>query len=198
MKYNIFIIKTLLIFTGLFMALLVLACGPSKRIVAPTAQSQRLDSLVEAQRLQIAMQWAQPLLTNSMAQVLNSGLLPPGSNVSRIDLQGTGYTMTMEGDTVSAVLPYFGERQRGGGYGTSEGITFKGVARELLMEKDERRQSHQINYNISEKGEAFQVWLTLLPNGRATARINSTDRFSIGYEGRWGDLQEKSTDSEEK
>jgi hypothetical protein len=176
---------------ALFLALLALSCGPSKRTVAPTAQSQRLDSLVEAQRFQITVQWAQPLLTNSMAQVLNSGLMPPGSNVARIDLQGTGYFLALEGDTVSASLPYYGERQRGGGYGSSEGIVFKGPAKELQLEKEESRQSHQVNFSISEKGESFQVWLSLLPNGRATAQINSSDRFSIGYEGRWGHLPSK-------
>jgi hypothetical protein len=163
--------------------ILLMACATTGKPTGADARDQRLDDLVAARTFSIAMQWASPMITSSLSQVLNSGLLPPGSNPGRIDIQGSNYYVAMHGDSVAASLPYFGERQRGGGYGTTEGITFKGLAKDLSIEKSTKRQSYEVHFRIGDKTESYQVWMTLFAGGNANVRINSTDRFTITYDG---------------
>ncbi len=169
---------------GFLGIMVLLGCAAGTKTVAPTAESEQLEAMVKTQNFRLEMDWAEPLMTNSMVQVMNSGLFPPGNALSRINIQGNGNFIAMQGDSVEADLPYFGERQMGGGYGANEGIKFKGLAQKLKIVKNEKRQSHQIAFTINEKSETFQVRIYLLPSGTARVRITSSERFSIGYEGR--------------
>lgn len=174
--------------TAVVLGMFLLACGSTQKVIEPTAASTRLDDMVAAQEFTIKMEWVEPLMTNSMVQIMSSGLFPPGNALSRIHIQGSGNYITLQGDSAKAVLPYFGERQMGGGYNSSEGISFNGKASDLKIEKIAKRQAYDINFTVRERSETFQVRLTLLPGGTAVARVNSSDRFSIGYEGQWQEV----------
>ncbi|MGB5555494.1 MAG: DUF4251 domain-containing protein [Flavobacteriaceae bacterium] len=172
--------KTLL---NVLLVMVFIGCGTSQKIIEPTADSQRLDTMVTAQDFKIEMEWAEPLMTNSMMQIANSGLLAPGNSASRINLLGNGNYLSMKGDSVQANLPYFGERQMGGGYGDNAGIKFNGVAKNLEIQKIEQKQAYQIDFSISEGSETYTVRMNLLANLKARIRVLSTQRRSIGYEG---------------
>ena len=96
----------------------------------------------------------------------------------------------MEGDKVTADLPYYGERQMGGGYNSNAGIKFEGVPEDLEISKDEDKQRHQIDFTISEEGETYGVRVTLFPSLNGTIHVSSSQRLSIRFEGKLSALEE--------
>lgn len=160
----------------------LVSCGSSRE--ASSEDLARLDKLVEDRYFEIETQRAMPLATNSMNQIATAGLLPPGDSASQINIQGDSNYFKFEGDTVSADLPYFGERQMGGGYNQNTGIEFKGVPKDLEILKKENKNYYTISFNISHETENYQISLKLYPNLNALIYINSSDRFSINYRGK--------------
>ncbi|MBM1107199.1 DUF4251 domain-containing protein [Aurantibacter crassamenti] len=166
-----------------FVFALLMSCGTSNRIVNPSENSRTLDEMVTARQFKIEVERVRPLTTTSLNAVLNSGMLPPGNTGSQINVMGDGSYFKMEGDSVSADLPYFGERQMNGGYNSDSGIKFKGTFEDLIIEKDDAKQRYDIRFQISENSEHFQILLTLFPNLKGTIAITSSQRFAIQYDG---------------
>ncbi|MGB5370884.1 MAG: DUF4251 domain-containing protein [Flavobacteriaceae bacterium] len=167
--------------------LLVQGCGAvSKNTLAET---KALDELVVSKRFEIESDWALPLATNSLNSIANAGLLPPGSSANRISLVGNPNYLKVQGDSISAYLPYFGEQQMGAGY-NNEGIAvqFKGVPVSYEVVKHQNRQRYEINFVIRNKTETYTVNLLLYPKKASVINVISTHRFMIRYEGRVGPL----------
>ncbi|MEB8329058.1 DUF4251 domain-containing protein [Flavobacteriaceae bacterium KMM 6897] len=173
-------IKPLLV----LMVAMLIGCGTSSKTVTSPSQIQQLEELIASKSFQIQSDWAMPLMTNSLNSISNAGLLPPGSSGSQISLIGNSNFLMLEGDTISAYLPYFGERQMGGGYSTTDNaIQFKGIPEKYEVTENEKTQSKEISFNIDNKTESFRVFITLSPNLSSTINVNSSDRFSIRYRG---------------
>tara|TARA_R110000868_G_scaffold284718_1_gene545127 strand:- start:2541 stop:3089 length:549 start_codon:yes stop_codon:yes gene_type:complete len=170
---------------------ILIACGSSKTRVAATAESRALDELVAARAFMIESTWASPSATSSMNAIANSGLLGNGNSAGNINLMGNPNFFKIEGDTISADLPYFGERQMGGGYTSESGIKFKGVPDNVTIKKDDSTQRYTMSFKISEAIEAYTIYITLFPNWSSTMSINSTQRTSINYKGEVIALPEK-------
>ncbi len=183
MLYKYLNIKFLILALGLFS---LVSCGSSRE--ASSEDLARLDKLIEDRYFEIENKWAMPLATNSMNQIANAGLLPPGDTASQINIQGDSNYFKFEGDTVSAELPYFGERQMGGGYNQDTGIKFKGVPEDLEIINEEDKNHYTINFNISEETENYQISLRLYPNLNALIHVNSSNRFTINYRGNLKEL----------
>lgn len=168
----------------LVMLLLILGCGTTNKKIASSINSEALDEMVLSKHFRIDIEWARPRATTSMNSVLSSGLRPPGSMVNRINLLGNGNFLEMEGDEVSADLPYFGERQMGGGFNSNTGIKFEGLPKDLEITKDEEKQRTMINFAITENMESYNVSITLTPKLSGSILITSSQRNSIWYEGK--------------
>ena len=169
-------------------ALLVLVgCGSAAKSSASASDSRALDAMVDSKHFKIDVEWANPRMTASMNSVLSSGLLPPGSMPNRINLMGNGNFLQMKGDQVIADLPYWGERQMGGGYNSNKGIKFDGLAKDLKITKNEEKQQTMITFSISENSESYNVRLILTPNMNGTIFITSSQRNMISY---WGQVKE--------
>ncbi|WP_430966795.1 DUF4251 domain-containing protein [Spongiimicrobium sp. 2-473A-2-J] len=172
-------------------SLLLWTCGSSEKTTARYFQDTKaLDELVAQQAFKISADWAQPMATNSLNQLANAGLLPPGSTINRINLVGEANYLKVEGDTVSAYLPYFGERQMSGGYNADQGITFKGVPKNFEITKNEKKQRYVMRFQINNKTETYQVNAELFPNLSSTISVNSSQRFVIRYDGQVSGLPE--------
>src|SRR5690606_39971153 len=88
----------------------------------------------------IVNQCALPTMSSSMMKLSSSGILGPGNSGQRIDLSGNGNFLEVKGDSVKANLPFFGERQMGGGYNSEgAGIQFDQVAKNMNFHYDEAR-----------------------------------------------------------
>ncbi|MBC29975.1 MAG: hypothetical protein CMH48_03935 [Muricauda sp.] len=176
--------RTLFKFLFVLLLVSVVGCGTSSIPKASPEQLAELENLVENKKIFFEAEWAMPLTTNSLNQISNAGLLPPGSTANQINLIGNNNFLKIDGDSVSAYLPYYGERQMGGGYGqTNTGIKFEGGPTDFEISKDDKKNTYSIKFDVNDRSEAFQVNMTLFPNMTASVNINSNERFSIRYQG---------------
>lgn len=158
----------------------ILGCSSAKRTIA---DNHPINSLVSSKSYQFTANWANPMVTQSLTSISNSGLIPPGSNIARINLAGNFNYLKMAGDCISATLPYFGERQIGGGYGASSGIEFNGVPADYQQVFDTKSSTYSINFTIKNNTEQYVVTMTIFPNKSATVSVSSSNRNSIRYDG---------------
>lgn len=163
-----------------------LACGPAlETTVANDADSAA--QMVYQKSFDAEFIYAEPMVTTALASVLNSGLLPPWNTANRIDLIGNMNYLKMRGDTVSAYLPYFGERQMGGSYGsTGSAIEFNGIAKDIQISKAKKGKGYILKFDVNDKNnhtENYTVTLNLYNNLNMYAMVNSSQRFRIGYQG---------------
>lgn len=161
-----------------------ISCGSSKKTASTDAWM--LNKLItEQQAFEIESRWAQPMATSAYNQAVN-GLLPPGSTTGQINLIGNANYFKMEKDSVSAYLPYFGERQMGGNYGgTKGGIEFKGAPEDIEITPTDKN-GYNIRFSINDKenkSENYKVYIQIFPDLNANIVINSSQRLSIRYRG---------------
>jgi len=180
MKVN----KPIVFFAFTVILLSIVSCGSSNVYTAQEKAS--LEKLVTDRNFEIELQWARPLVTNSLNQLADAGLFRPGDNASQINLQGNQNTFKFENDTVSANLPYYGERQMGGGYNSDGGgIDFETTPKELTLTKDDDKDYYLMEFNVRDKdsNENYDVSLTLYPSLNAIIDIWSSQRNTIQYNG---------------
>ncbi|TGV01553.1 DUF4251 domain-containing protein [Flavivirga rizhaonensis] len=172
--------RSIYIFIGIMM--MFFSCKASKSI-ATQAEIDFLNSLVNKQAFTIKSDRAYPQVTNALQQVLNSGLMQPGSSSSVISLIGNYNFLTISKDSVSSFLPYFGERQMQVAYnGGDSAIQFDGVFEDYkaVQNKD---HSYTISFQAKSKLENFQVFIKLFPNLKTHITVNGNSRFPISYSG---------------
>ncbi len=175
----------------LILSCLLISCSSSENITVTTAQSKALDQLVIQKSFVIESEWASPMATNSINAIANSGLLPPGSTANNISLIGNNNFFKVQGDSIIAYLPYYGERQMSGGYNTNNAIEFKGVPDTYEVTKDEKNKRYILSFEINANTETYRGNVTLFPNLTSTIFINSSHRLPINYRGRVAKLVEK-------
>lgn len=159
---------------------LLMACGASKEIKEPNLV---LDQMMNERSFKIDMRTAEPQLTQAMSQIANSGLLPPVNSMTRIDVTGSGYFIEVQGDSVSANLPYYGERQMGGGYNSDSGIAFNGVTDDLVIKKNKGKSSYTASFSITGNSERYFVTTVIGSSLYTTTSIQSSERNRIRYSG---------------
>jgi len=170
--------QKILVLIGLI--LLFLGCGASQKIYKTNAA---LDQMMTEKKFEIKAGTALPMVTLALSQVALSGLIPPGSNINRIDLSGSNSYLKIWGDSVSANLPYYGERRLGGGYNNVSGIEFNGKPETIEIIKDDVKQNYTIKFSIRNQTESFIVNATTNTNLTSTIYITSSHRTRIRYMG---------------
>lgn len=184
--------KKLSILITIITCIVLTACSATKKAKYSEAQLKDFKALVEARNFEFEARWANPMGTQSMNAIANAGLLAPGSTVNRIDLIGTASIFMVKGDSVIADLPYYGERQMGGAYNPNDiGIKFKGVPEKFELNFNEKKQAYEMQFNINNGTEAFNVNGVLFPNKRAMLFINTSQRLTIQYQGDFEELDEE-------
>ncbi len=162
----------------------LVACGSSK--VVNEADEQALQAMIDAKSFEIISQSAIPQNTTAFTALANSGLLAPGDTAGQINLIGNTNYLKIYGDTISASLPFYGERRMGGSYGVrGAGIEFEGVPSNYEV-KIGKRNVREIRFSIRDKeqqSEQYQVRISIYPNLSANINVNSTHRTSILYRG---------------
>ena len=167
----------------LFLILVVILGIGCKSGQKTTVTNTALDDMMQKKSVEITIRTAEPMVTQALSQIANSGLLQPGNNISRIDLSGQGYFIKIAGDSVTANLPYYGERQMGGGYNANTGIVFKGVTRNLEITKNDKNASYSIQFSTSDTSESFNVTTVIGTQWNTSTDIQSSHRNRIRYLG---------------
>ncbi|PRX54829.1 uncharacterized protein DUF4251 [Flagellimonas meridianipacifica] len=170
---------------------LAVGCASTSAPEITSEQIKELDAIVNSKSFEFKARWARPLVTSSLNSVANAGLLPQGSTINNIDLVGNNNYLRMNGDSVVAYFPYFGERQLGGTayLGSNNAIEFEGVPGNMKINKNEK--GYMVAFDIKHKTETFQVNAQLFPNKKSNININSTHRFPISYIGNFEKTEEQ-------
>ena len=169
---------------GLFCIAIGLASCKSGQSVVSTQEKLLVTKVIEQQQFKIESNWAYPQTTNALQQVMNAGLIPPGSSASAISLVGHPNFVILKGDSISSYLPYFGERQMQIAYnGSDSAVRFKGVVEDYAITKD-KKSRYTISFRATSNTERFDVMITLFPNATARIYLNSASRFPISYAGK--------------
>ena len=175
--------KTWLHILSILILMLLMGCASSSKVSYTSGQISAFRDFLNTKSYEFIASTANPVPGKGMMAVANSGLLPPGSTMSNIQLQGTSNYLRIEGDTISAFLPYYGERQSGGGYNSDAGIVFDGIPSDYKEEYNAQKNEMRIIFTISEKSEGYRVTMNLFPNKKATVVVTSSQRFAIRYRG---------------
>lgn len=166
-------------------SMMLFGCGSSKQ---PVVTNAALDAMMEQETFQIMVTSAEPQVTSAMAKVASSGMMGAGNTVSRIDLTGQGYFIKLEGEKVSANLPYYGERQMGGGIGSDAGITFDTTASDVKITKDEEKKSYDVTFNVRNSSESFSFTIAISAGLSSSTSVTSSQRNLIRYSGKVSEL----------
>lgn len=176
--------KSSRLYVLLGIALLFAGCGSSSSLEANSTKIQYLNKTVEEARYEITSNAVFPLMTQGLTSIANAGLLMPGSNAGRIDLIGNPNYLKVMGDSVAVSLPYFGERQMGGGYANNDnGIVFHGIPDSYSTQWDAKKNRYLIKMQVKRKTETLQFFITVFPSLTADINVNSTHRTSIRFSG---------------
>jgi hypothetical protein len=161
-------------------AIIAISCRSTKNVVKPEVLT-KINTLIENDTINIESEWAYPI---NAALINRIGLLPAGSGAGNINLVGTPNSFKKIADSLYIDLPYFGERQMGGGYNDSPGIKFEGKPDKIVHSFDNEKGVHQYNIDARNKTESFQFQVNIYPNLKAEIRVNSTHRSNISYTGK--------------
>ncbi|WP_396637761.1 DUF4251 domain-containing protein [Maribacter sp. R77961] len=161
----------------------LLGCSSTKKTNVNPEELAAFKRFVENGRFEFNATAAFPLQTQAFTSVANSGLLQPGSNSGRIDLTGNPSYIKIMGDSISAYLPYFGERRVSGGYGANTDISFNGRVKDYEIVRDSLKHTYKIDFRMEQNTEVYDVHLTVFPSRNANLSLNSTQRSTIRYDG---------------
>lgn len=163
----------------------MLSCSSTSKSSYTIAKKEALDTMVNERAFEIVAQSAMPMASISLNSISNAGLLPQGSTGNRIDLTTNPNYLRIIGDSVAVYLPYYGERQIGGGYGSNNlGIEFKGKPKDFEITKNEKTQGYKMRFVFKNKGESYTMTTELFPNNNTHINVISSSRTPIGYNGR--------------
>jgi Domain of unknown function (DUF4251) len=160
------------------------ACGSGNPKYSDESR-KALDNMVSKKSFEIISNSAQPLMTAAMQQLNNSGLFANGSTAGNIDLTTNTNYLRMKNDSVMASLPFYGERQFGGGYNNATGIEFEGIPKNFQITEG-KESSYEIRFDIRDKNsitENYQVYIKLSPNLTSSMIIRSSSRSNIQFRG---------------
>lgn len=146
----------------LFVVTLFISCGPTKE-----SANEKIDPELEAFIASLNF-----VFVTDLVEPTRRGLLTSNSAF-----------MKMQGDSVQMNLPYAGTShvaKMGGGRG---GLRFTSKATKIRTNKNDKRNSFDLDFNIRNKGESFTCNLRVFSKGRAVLNINSSQRSNVQYEG---------------
>ncbi|ETN95856.1 hypothetical protein P278_15780 [Zhouia amylolytica AD3] len=187
--YNLYVtkiydlMKSISYIVGLITLVLVYSCGSTQSAVSESDMAA-LSDLVEGRKFRIESDWADPTVTRAMMQV--GAILGPQNSVARINLIGNDNYLEVRGDSVKSDLPYFGERQMGGGYNTNDiGIKIDEVARDMELHYLDSKKKYKMSFKAGnvDTNESYNVVIEIFSNKKTSIIVTSTERNSIRYEG---------------
>lgn len=166
---------------------LIVSCA-STNTKFSAAQLKKVENLVDSTSFEIESNWANPRLTAALLSLQNFGFFNAnGNSVSSINISGHSNYFKMNNDSVEVSLPYFGERQMGGRYGsTDNGVVIKGKVDRLKKYKM-KNGSYKIVFSVNDANystENYDLMVQVFPNMSTNIMVNSSHRTPIQYKGR--------------
>ena len=168
-----------------FVIILLCGCGGTKnaeKIGLRTQQIETLKNVVDTKSYTIEVNTAYPMQTYAVTRVTNALLQNTGNSASRINVNGN--FIEVKNDSIKGVLSYFGEVRTVNSYNPRDGgINFEGLPTTYEVTENEKKQTLNIEFDIKNKIEPYNVIIQLYPDKSATVIVNSPYRTSIRYDG---------------
>ncbi len=170
--------------------MVLFGCSSTNKILS-AQQISTLKDVVEAKEIEIEFNWAQPTgLISSVSGLQN--LIPFGSTINNINLNGNPNFFKINKDSLSIDLPYFGSQQLPKGYNNTEiGVNFNGTPEKFEEKFDAKRNKYILTYWLKGTDESYKVILVLFPNNSSVLYVNSSHRTPINYDGEWKRIPKK-------
>ncbi|MFC4721886.1 DUF4251 domain-containing protein [Geojedonia litorea] len=182
--------KSLPTYISILLLTLLVGCASSNARKSPENLKayEDLKQLVNSKHFNINSRRALPAATLAMTAIQNANLLAPGNNAGSIDITGNQNFLRVEGDSVFAFLPFFGEQRIGGSYpgNTHIGIEFKGIPKNYELEFDDDKLKTQIKFSINDQyrhQESYDVYINVFAGRTSDVRVLSSTRSSMAYQG---------------
>ncbi|TVZ59685.1 uncharacterized protein DUF4251 [Flavobacteriaceae bacterium MAR_2010_105] len=175
---------------SLVVLVLIVGCASSNTHKYPENLKayQDLQQLVNSQRFTIDSRRALPAATLGLTRLQNANFLGAGNSAGNIDITGNYNYLRVEGDSVFAFLPFYGEQRTGSNYAndTRLGIEFKGIPNNYMVIFDDEKLKAQISFSIKDQyrnHESYNVYINLFTGLKCDVRVLSTTRSGVAYIG---------------
>lgn len=159
----------------------------SCKSTASLSEITALKKVVSEKSFEIAANSATPVAFVNVRGIEN--LLPPGSTQGLINLVSTQNYVKIKKDSLLMDLPYFGELQIAGGYTSEAGLKFEGIPDSSKVTFNSKNNTYLIEYTLKLKNEILRISLTMYASRSCYFVINSSNRTTITYNGKWKELQ---------
>ena len=158
-----------------------IGCDSTKNIMNQE-DLELVNTIIENDTFTIESEWAYP---QNAATVRINTILNPNGTGGGINLIGIGNHFKKIGDSLSVYLPYYGVRQSGGGYNSSDvEIKLEGKPNKTEYLFNKKKGMHQYKFVVNHKAENLQIYVQIFPKLSTIIRINSSHRTSISYRGK--------------
>lgn len=156
----------------ILLAVMVQSCADSKNMVT---SNTTLKNMIETQHYTFIAQNAIPTEDSRLNPRL---MLPQGSNLYQLTSR---YDLKITPDSVIAYLPFFGRSFTAPLDPTKGGIQF--VSTKFNYTKNIHKKNYEITITPQDAQDVRSIYLTISPSGYASARIISTNRTPISFNG---------------
>ena len=168
---------------SLSIALGLIACQSSE-VTLQKADELELAHLLNRKALQFEARLAEPFSRQTLvANKSNGTLWQFGTIAGFVDLNGQDFFLTLEGDSVKAVLPYYHQKEQFRNMYGRNWIELNYPISELSYWLSPNRRLADIRFDVQDQTERFQVQIRLFGNQRAEVTVNSAQRDRIKYRG---------------
>jgi len=175
------------------MVLVLAGCASSNTQISESSK-KAFENIIAGEDYEIISDWAEPQVTGAWSRIANAGLLGPGNNAGTINITGNVNYIRKNGEVISGYLPFYGERQMGGAYSSTDlGIEFDAEPKDYQVVQD-KKQGYKIQFNIADKNhgtETYKVYIHFFPNLSCITTVQSSHRYSIRYRGKISLLNEE-------
>ena len=172
---------------GVFVLLvggMLLGCGSSSKVPLDSEALEQFTSFMDQKSFEFRADTAHPTASSAFNAVANGGLLPPGSNSASIQITDISNYIKVYGDSVSGTLPFYGERQLGGGPMSNKGIEFKGVPKTYTQTYNKAKQRYEIDFAIASETGQHEVSMIVFPSKATEVSVTGNQRNLIRYRGK--------------
>lgn len=177
--------------TTVFLLIITIFTGcQSSKVTLQKADERELAHLLSNKALQFDARLAEPVARQTLVANRNNGTLWQfGTVTGFVDLNGQDFYLTLEGDSVKAVLPYYSQKEQFRNMYGRNWIELDYPIDELSYWLSPNHRLADIRFHVQDQTEHFRVQIRLFGNQRAEVTVFSAQRDRIKYRGEVGEIQ---------
>lgn len=165
--------------------LLCLGACRTSEITFTEGDEQELAHLLNRKALQFEARLAEGFPRQTLVATTDRGNLQRyGTYVGFVDIQGFDFYLTLHGDKVKAVLPYYSQKERFENYKGRDWIELEVPITDLKYYRSRSHRIADIQFKARNLTEPFDIHIRLFGNKKSKVTVYSPHRDRISYYGR--------------